>query len=136
VAVVDLMEAEHASIDRLLSSVDTSLTAEDETALDASVQTLTASLTADVEHEENQALPLVATLLGPKGLAELTRTTGKTEGLREAPSSSPGCSTTPRPRPTNQCSACSLRPYGSSTGPGGGGVTPAPRGGIPRRPEL
>ena len=76
------MEAEHASIDRLLSSVDTSLTAEDETALDASVQTLTASLTADVEHEENQALPLVVTLLGPKRWAAFRRTTGKTEGLR------------------------------------------------------
>ena len=82
VAVVDLMESEHASIDPLLSRVDTSLAVEDETGLDASVQTLTVALTAHLEHEENQALPLVETLLGPKGWAEFRRTIGKTQGLR------------------------------------------------------
>jgi hypothetical protein len=82
VGVLDLMEAEHASIDPLLSRVDTSFAAEDQADLEASVQTLTAALTAHVEHEENQALPLVETFLGPKGWAEFRRTIGKTQGLR------------------------------------------------------
>jgi hemerythrin-like domain-containing protein len=82
VAVVDLMEAEHASIDPLLARVDASLGAEDETNLEPSIHTLTAALTAHVEHEENQALPLVATLLGPEGWAEFRSTVGKIQGLR------------------------------------------------------
>jgi len=82
VAVLDAMEAEHARIDPLLSRVDASLAASDRAGLAGDTQALTAALAAHTEHEEDQALPLIETYLGPQGWAAFRKATGKIQGLR------------------------------------------------------
>jgi len=81
-AVLDAMEAEHARIDPLLSRVDASLAASDRAGLAGDTQALTAALAAHTEHEEDQALPLIETYLGPQGWAAFRKATGKIQGLR------------------------------------------------------
>jgi hypothetical protein len=82
VAVIDAMEAEHARIDPQLDAVDWALAASDAVSSTQSVQTLGESLTHHMRHEENEALPLVETFLGPEGWAAFGRAIRKTQGLR------------------------------------------------------
>jgi len=80
-AVLDAMEAEHARIDPLLSQVDASLAA-DGAGLAGNAQALAATLAAHMEHEEDQALPLIESHLGPAGWAAFRKAVGKSQGLR------------------------------------------------------
>jgi iron-sulfur cluster repair protein YtfE (RIC family) len=82
VAVLDAMEAEHARIDPLLSQVDASLAAAGLAGLAENAGALAESLTAHMQHEENQALPLVEAHLGPGGWAAFRKAVGKSQGLR------------------------------------------------------
>lgn len=82
VAVLDAMEDEHAHIDPQLQSVDKALAASDAVILTASVQALAQGLDAHMRHEENKALPLIETFLGPDGWAAFGRAIRKTLGLR------------------------------------------------------
>jgi iron-sulfur cluster repair protein YtfE (RIC family) len=95
IAVLDDMAAEHAQIDPLLAQVDRALTeaaeaaqAADSTsggdggdALTASADELRRLLSSHLRHEENEALPLVATYLGAKGWAAFGRSVAKIHGL-------------------------------------------------------
>jgi hypothetical protein len=76
------MEAEHARLDPLLSRVDASLAASDRAGLAGNTRALTAALAAHTEHEEDQALPLIETHLGPAGWAAFRKAVGKSQGLR------------------------------------------------------
>jgi hemerythrin HHE cation binding domain-containing protein len=80
-SVLDMMEAEHARIDPLLAQVDDSLAVAGPADLAASTQALTATLAAHMEHEENHALPLVETYLGPEGWAAFRKAAGRSQGL-------------------------------------------------------
>ena len=82
VAVLDAMEAEHARIDPLLSRVDTSFTAADAVGLVENTGVLARVLAAHIEHEEDQALPLIEAHLGPAGWAAFRKAAGKSQGLR------------------------------------------------------
>jgi iron-sulfur cluster repair protein YtfE (RIC family) len=82
VAVLDAMEAEHARIDPLLSRVDASLAATDGAALVENTGALARVLAAHMEHEENQALPLIEAHLGPAGWAAFRKAAGKSQGLK------------------------------------------------------
>jgi hypothetical protein len=82
VAVLDAMEAEHARNDPLLSRVDTSLATTDGAGLAENTGALAESLAAHMQHEEDQALPLVEAHLGPGGWAAFRKATGKSQGLR------------------------------------------------------
>jgi hypothetical protein len=82
VAVLDAMQAEHARIDPLLSQVDTSLAATGLAGLAENARTLTAGLAAHMDHEEDQALPLVEVHLGPDGWAAFRKAAGKSQGLK------------------------------------------------------
>ena len=84
VAVLDAMEAEHARIDPLLSAVDSCLAAAGQAGLAETADGLAAALAAHMEHEEDQALPLVETFLGPAGWAAFAQEMSKTQGLRGA----------------------------------------------------
>jgi iron-sulfur cluster repair protein YtfE (RIC family) len=81
-AVLDAMEAEHARIDPLLAQVDTSLAAPGHPGLADNATALAQTLADHMRHEENQALPLVETHLGPGGWAAFRKATGKIQGLR------------------------------------------------------
>jgi iron-sulfur cluster repair protein YtfE (RIC family) len=82
VAVLDAMEAEHARIDPLLSRVDTSLAATNRAGLVENTGALARVLAAHMEHEEDQALPLVEAHLGSAGWAAFRKTAGKSQGLK------------------------------------------------------
>ncbi len=82
VAVLDAMEDEHARIDPQLESVDKALAASDAVSLAESVQALGTGLDAHMRHEENKALPLIETFLGPDGWAAFGRAIRKTQGIR------------------------------------------------------
>jgi hypothetical protein len=82
VAVIDAMEAEHARIDPQLDAVDQALAASDAISLTQSAQALADSLIFHMRHEEDEALPLVETFLGPKGWDAFGRAIRKTQGLR------------------------------------------------------
>jgi len=84
VAVIDQMETEHAQIDPRTERVDDALALGDQAGLVASVRTLATSLTAHMRHEENEALPLVETYLGPAGWATFVAAIRKEQGLRSA----------------------------------------------------
>ena len=95
IAVLDDMAAEHAQIDPLLAQVDRALTDAAATAegadgtgggdggdaLTASADELRRLLSSHLRHEENEALPLVATYLGAKGWAAFGRSVAKTHGF-------------------------------------------------------
>ena len=73
------MEAEHARINPQLNAVDWVLAASDAVSFTQSVQTLGESLSYhNMRHEENEALPLVETFLGPEGWAAFGRAIRKT----------------------------------------------------------
>jgi hypothetical protein len=78
------MEAEHARIDPLISRVDASLAATGLTDLAKNISALTAALGSHMQHEEDQALPLVEAHLGPEGWAAFGKAAGTSEGLRGA----------------------------------------------------
>ena len=80
VAVLDQMETEHAQIDPELERVDRALAEHDAKRLVDSVHTLAAGLTAHMRHEENEALPLIDTHLGPSGWDAFGREIRKTQG--------------------------------------------------------
>jgi iron-sulfur cluster repair protein YtfE (RIC family) len=80
-AVMDLMEAEHGRIDPLLDRVDAALDGPG-TGLAATVDELAESLAAHMDHEEDRALPLVETYLGPAGWESYIRSMRRTQGLR------------------------------------------------------
>ena len=82
VAVMDAMEAEHAQIDPQLERVDRALAERDADGLVDGVHALAAGLSAHMRHEENEALPLVETYLGPAGWAAFGRDIRRTQGLR------------------------------------------------------
>lgn len=82
VAMLDAMDAEHARIDPLLAQVDGAMSAGDNAAVAASVAALDAALAGHMEHEEDEALPLVATHLGAAGWAAFGRRAGRSQGLR------------------------------------------------------
>jgi hypothetical protein len=84
ISVLDAMEAEHLRIDPLLSRADARMAAGDLAALAEDVRALADTLIAHMEHEEDQALPLVEAHLGPDGWAEFGRAAGRSEGLRGA----------------------------------------------------
>jgi iron-sulfur cluster repair protein YtfE (RIC family) len=84
VAVLDAMELEHAQLDPLLERIDVAMTAVDTVILAASVQALIDSLGAHMRHEENEALPLVETHLGPDGWAAFGQDIRKSQGIRGA----------------------------------------------------
>lgn len=82
VAVLDAMQAEHARIDPLLSQVDASLAATGHAGLAENAGTLAETLATHMQHEEDQALPLVEAHLGPGGWAAFRKAVGKSQGLR------------------------------------------------------
>ncbi|MGF7238556.1 MAG: hemerythrin domain-containing protein [Frankia sp.] len=84
VAVLDAMEAEHASIDPLLAQVEDALDVVDAAGLRAGVRDLTAHLTTHMRHEEEAALPLVKSHLGPDGWAMFGAAIRKEQGMRGA----------------------------------------------------
>jgi Hemerythrin HHE cation binding domain len=83
-SVLDAMEAEHLCIDPLLARVDAGIAAGDLAAPAEAVKALTGTLTAHMEHEEDEALPLVEEHLGPQGWAAFGKAAGRSEGLRGA----------------------------------------------------
>jgi hypothetical protein len=80
VAVLDQMEMEHAQIDPVLERVDRALAEHVAERLVDSFRTLAAGLTAHMRHEENEALPLIETHLGPPGWDAFGREIRKTQG--------------------------------------------------------
>ena len=84
VSVLGAMEAEHARIDPLVSRVDASLAATGLAGLAEDISALTAALGSHMQHEEDQALPLVEAHLGPAGWAAFGKAAGRSEGLRGA----------------------------------------------------
>jgi len=84
-AVLDEMEIEHGELEPLLERIDTSLGAGDPVTVADTVRALTTGLTAHMRHEEEAALPLVATHLGPDGWRAFAGHFRKTQGLRGAP---------------------------------------------------
>jgi Hemerythrin HHE cation binding domain len=65
--VLDQMEMEHAQLDPVLESIEKALAEHDAQQLVDGVHALAAGLSAHMRHEENQALPLIETYLGPAG---------------------------------------------------------------------
>jgi hypothetical protein len=82
VKILDKMEMEHARIDPEIERIDDALTTGGRTRLVANVRDLSASLTEHMRNEENEALPLVETYLGPSGWAAFLGTIRKMVGLR------------------------------------------------------
>ncbi|MEK8169271.1 hemerythrin domain-containing protein [Streptomyces sp. M19] len=65
-AVLDLMEKEHGAIDPMQERIDAAFEAGGPE-LEALVKEFTEALATHMEHEEERALPLVETHLGPEG---------------------------------------------------------------------
>jgi iron-sulfur cluster repair protein YtfE (RIC family) len=83
-SVLDAMEAEHLHLEPLLSQVDGALVASDLAGLAEGASALATALTAHMEHEEQDALPLVESHLGAQGWAAFGKTAGKSAGLKGA----------------------------------------------------
>ena len=79
------MQAEHARIDPQLNAVEQALAASGAGNLTRSVGALAEGLTGHMRHEENAALPLIETFLGPGGWDASGRAIRKTQGLRAGP---------------------------------------------------
>lgn len=84
VAVLDAMEAEHGLIDPLLARVDAAFAAAYGPRLGSAAEELALTLMAHMEHEEEQALPLIETHLGPKGWDVFRDAIRKRQGLKGA----------------------------------------------------
>ncbi|MFI2411855.1 hemerythrin domain-containing protein [Streptomyces sp. NPDC018947] len=83
VAVMDLMEAEHGAIDPMQDRIDAAF-AVGGGELAAAVEEFADALAAHMEHEEERALPLVETHLGPEGWARYSQYMLTSQGLPEA----------------------------------------------------
>lgn len=79
--LLDLMEAEHASIDPLIEAIDRSAAAQD-VALDRLVSLLGDQLVAHLAHEEDEALPLVDAALPARDWRAFTGSLVKAQGLK------------------------------------------------------
>lgn len=84
VATMDAMELEHAAIDPYVERVDAGVADGDALARDGALRLLADGLAAHMRHEENAALPLVETYLGPAGWARFTATFREAQGIRGA----------------------------------------------------
>ena len=82
--VLDEMEIEHAQLEPLLERVDKALASRDTTTLADTVRVLSTRLIGHMRHEEQAALPLVETYLGPSGWKAFAGHLRKTQGLRGA----------------------------------------------------
>ncbi|WP_051852932.1 hemerythrin domain-containing protein [Streptomyces aureocirculatus] len=69
IAVLDLMEEEHGRIDPLQTRVDAAFASGGQE-LEVAVKEFATAMASHMEHEEDQALPLVEQHLGPEGWAE------------------------------------------------------------------
>jgi hypothetical protein len=80
VLVLDAMEMEHAEIDPLLERVENAFADCNAAELITGVQALREALGAHLRHEEDDALPLVESYLGPDGWADFGREIARTLG--------------------------------------------------------
>ena len=81
-AVLAAMEAEHGYLDPAMAAVDSAFADRDADGLTNALLRMRIGLTGHMRHEENAALPLVETYLGPKGWDEFGRYIRRTLGLR------------------------------------------------------
>ena len=81
-AILDAMEAEHASLDPLLASVDDAMRRGDAGALATRLDRLIVSLSAHTRHEEDEALPLVEQLIGQPGWDRFGAGIRRVQGIR------------------------------------------------------
>lgn len=79
--MLDAMEAEHARIEPLLSQVDALIAASGSAGLAETANALAQTLAAHLQHEEEQALPLVEARLGARGWTAFRKAVGKSQGL-------------------------------------------------------
>jgi iron-sulfur cluster repair protein YtfE (RIC family) len=78
--LVDAMESEHAEIDPHLERVADAFSHDDATGVCAGVQALHDGLAAHLRHEENDALPLIASRLGADGWAAVGQQMSQSQG--------------------------------------------------------
>jgi len=83
-AVLDEMELEHAQIEPMLERADRAIAAHDAVTLLDTVRALESDLTAHMQHEEHEALPLVAKHLGPAGWKAFAGHIRRVQGLSGA----------------------------------------------------
>jgi iron-sulfur cluster repair protein YtfE (RIC family) len=83
-AVLAAMEHEHAQLDPLLERVDAAMADADTESVARGIRALADALGAHMRHEENEALPLVESRLGPAGWAAFTQDIRKGQGIRGA----------------------------------------------------
>lgn len=81
-AVIDQMEAEHAYLDPLVEAVDAALENGQSAGANAAAEALVLPLCAHMDHEEEQALPLIASYLGPNGWDAFRADMRKTHGIK------------------------------------------------------
>ena len=81
-AVLAAMEAEHGYLDPAMAAVDSAFADRDADTLTGALLRMRIGLTGHMRHEENAALPLVETYLGPAGWDEFGRYIRRTLGLK------------------------------------------------------
>jgi iron-sulfur cluster repair protein YtfE (RIC family) len=72
-AILDAMEAEHASLDPTLTQIDKAMADHDHEAATGGLNRLAAALSAHMVHEETEALPLLERRLGNDGWEAFTK---------------------------------------------------------------
>jgi iron-sulfur cluster repair protein YtfE (RIC family) len=82
-ALLNDMEAEHARLDPLLEEFDRAL-ATGETGLTERAKALTEVLVGHLEHEEDEALPLIQEVMTPAEWSEFGRAMARRQGVRGA----------------------------------------------------
>jgi iron-sulfur cluster repair protein YtfE (RIC family) len=82
-ALLNDMESEHARLDPLLKEFDRAL-AEDAPDLTERAKSLTAVLDGHLEHEEDEALPLIQEVMTPAAWGEFGRAMARRQGARGA----------------------------------------------------
>jgi iron-sulfur cluster repair protein YtfE (RIC family) len=82
-ALLDDMESEHARLDPLLETFDQGL-AQDATDLTERAKALTAVLERHLDHEEEEALPLIQEVMTPEDWREFGRAMARRQGVRGA----------------------------------------------------
>ena len=80
VAILEAMNTEHAQLDPQLERVDEAIAARDAEGLVDGVHTLASGLIAHMQHEENEALPLIESYLGTEGWAAFGQDIRNTQG--------------------------------------------------------
>lgn len=81
-AILDAMEAEHATLDPLIASVDEAVRLTDPDALRAGLSRLGTGLSAHMRHEETEALPLIERRIGQEGWDGFAQGIRRAQGLR------------------------------------------------------